>query len=120
MTTSTATKLLCPECQRENESERVYCHDCGTRLDRSAVRFRKEPIQDTHKRVRRMFDPQRAKIRAIGISLGRIVVGAGMVAVLLDMILPPDLPAPTKNDVLISGLRFDLESMAAKRQPPQK
>lgn len=120
MTTSTETKLLCPECRRENEAERVYCHDCGTRLDRSAVRIKKEPIQDTHKRVKRMFDPQRAKIRAIAVSLGRVIFGAGMVALLVDMALPPDVPAPKKNEVLISGLRFDLESMVTKHQPPQK
>jgi predicted amidophosphoribosyltransferase len=61
MTTTTTTstpKLFCPECRRENEPERIYCHDCGTRLDRSAAaRSKKEPIQDTHKRVKRMFDP---------------------------------------------------------------
>ena len=30
-------KLVCPECQRQNEPERIYCHDCGARLDRSAL-----------------------------------------------------------------------------------
>src|SRR5436305_14599718 len=96
-TAATTTKLLCPECQRENESERIYCHECGTRLDRAAVRIKKEPIQDTHKRVKRMFDPQRAKIRALGMSLGRVIVGAGVAALLLDMVLPPDIPAAPKN-----------------------
>jgi len=70
----TSTKLLCPECRRENESERVYCHDCGTRLDRAAVRFKKEPIADTHKRVKRMFDPTRAKIKAYFLSFSRMVL----------------------------------------------
>jgi len=119
-TTSTisTTKLLCPECQHENEPERIYCHDCGTRLDRSKVRVKKEPIQDTHKRVKRMFDPTRAKLKAIGKSLVRVMFGAGLVALLLDMVLPPELPTP-KKDALVSGLRFDLETMATKRQPPR-
>jgi hypothetical protein len=117
-TTTSTTKLLCPECQHENEPERVYCHDCGARLDRSKVRIKKEPIQDTHKRVRRMFDPTRAKIKALGVSLVRVLFGAGLVALLLDMVLPPELPNP-KKDALVSGLRFDLETMATKRQPPQ-
>src|SRR5436305_15033329 len=106
-TAATTTKLLCPECRRENEPERIYCHACGTRLDRAAVRFKKEPIQDTHNRVKRMFDPQRAKIYAFLRGFGRVIFGAGLVALLLDMVLPPDVPPKTKNEVLVSGLRFD-------------
>src|SRR5438552_9560229 len=119
-TTTTATKLLCPECRRENEPERVYCHECGTRLDRSAVRVKKEPIQDTHKRVKRMFDPTGAKLRAWFFATSKLMLAAGVVAVLVEMFLPPDVPAPPKNAVLASSLRFDLESMATKHQPPQK
>src|SRR5689334_1247863 len=124
MTTTTSTtitsKLLCPECRRENEPERVYCHDCGTRLDRTAVRVKKEPIQDTQKRVKRMFDPHRAKLKAYSLTVSRLVLGAGFAAVLVDMVLPPDVPAPSKNQVLVSSLRFDLESMATKRVPARK
>src|SRR3954467_8578399 len=114
-TTAAATKLLCPECRRENESERVYCHECGTRLDRSAVRIKKEPIDDTRKRVKRMFDPQRAKIRALFFATIKLVLAAAVVAVLVDIFLPPDVPPPSKNQMLVSTLRFDLENMATKR-----
>lgn len=68
---ATAPKLLCPECQRENESERVYCHDCGARLDRSAVAPTKEPPKDTHKRLKKFFDPQRARIRYFFLNRAR-------------------------------------------------
>ena len=37
MTSKQMIKLVCPECQRQNEPERIYCHDCGARLDRSAL-----------------------------------------------------------------------------------
>src|SRR5690349_18433273 len=121
MTTATTdTKLLCPECRRENEPERIYCHDCGTRLDRSAVRFRKEPIKDTHKRVQRMFDPQRAKIRALFFMTSKVLLGAGAVAIFVCMFLPADVPPPLKEGMLVSALRFDLEEMARKHQPQQK
>src|SRR4051812_48238643 len=118
--TTTSTKLLCPECRRENEAERIYCHDCGTRLDRSAVRYKKEPIQDTHKRVKRMFDPQGAKLKALVFSITKLLFGAGMLALVVDMALPPDVPPAAKNQLMVSTLRFDLESMATKRQPTQK
>lgn len=123
-TTSTpakaSTAVLCPECRRENEPERVYCHDCGTRLDRSAVRIKKEPIEDTHKRVKRMFDPQRAKIKAYSLATIKMLVGAGLLALVVDMFLPPDVPPPSKELLLISSLRGDLESMSTKGQPAEK
>ena len=34
---NTITKLICPECRHENEAERVYCHDCGARLNKPAA-----------------------------------------------------------------------------------
>src|SRR3954464_9261653 len=119
-TTAAATKLLCPECRRENESERIYCHECGARLDRSAVRVKKEPIDDTRKRVKRMFDPQRAKIRALFFATNKLLLAAAGVAVLVALFSPPDLPPPSKNQMLVSTLRFELESMATKRQPVRK
>ena len=119
MTTTTETKLICPECRHENEPERIYCHDCGARLDRSAVRLKKEPVVDTRKRVKKMFDPQRARIRAFFFRTSKLVLGAAAAALLLEMALPPDLPAPAKTEVVASQMRFDVETMSAKRQPPQ-
>jgi hypothetical protein len=31
------TKLACTECQHQNEVQRIYCHNCGAKLDRSAL-----------------------------------------------------------------------------------
>ena len=30
------SQLVCPECRHENEAERVYCHNCGAKLNRTA------------------------------------------------------------------------------------
>ena len=119
-TAAVATRLVCPECRHENEPERIYCHQCGVRLDRSAVRVKKEPIQDTQKRVKRMFDPSGAKLRAFAKEFVKLILGAGLVALVLDMILAPELPQPSKSAALVSSVRFDLESMATKHQPPSK
>lgn len=119
-TTATATKIVCFECRHENEPERIYCHECGTRLDRSAVRFKKEPVEDTHKRVKQMFDPKRAKMRAMAVEAVKLILGAGLVAILVDMGLSPDVPPPVKNGMLVSSVRFDLENMASKHQPPRR
>jgi hypothetical protein len=120
-TTTSTTKLLCPECQHENESERIYCHSCGARLDRSAaaVRNSKEEVQATRRRVRRLFDPQRGKVRAVFLKIIKLVLGAGAVATIMQMILPPDVPAAGKTELLGSQIRFELENAAIRHQPPQ-
>ena len=114
----TTAKLVCPECQHENEAERIYCHSCGTRLDRSAVRVHKEPVDDTRKRVRKMFDPHRDRIRILLFTMGKLVLGACGAAAIVQMVLPPDVPAPPKLDFLSSQIRFDLERMSTRHQPP--
>lgn len=119
MTTTSTTKLICPECQHENEPERVYCHSCGAKLDRSAVAVTKEPVKDTRQRVKRMFDPTRAKIRFLFFKTSRMILSAGGLALLILMILPPDIPEPTNALVLASQTRIDMENAIMRHQPAQ-
>jgi hypothetical protein len=53
------TKLVCAECRHENEAERIYCHNCGERLDRSAVSAQKkaQDPQEVHRRLQKMLGP---------------------------------------------------------------
>ena len=120
-TTTSTAKLICPECRHENESERIYCHSCGTRLDRSAVAVRnsKEDVKATRQRVRKLFDPQGVKLRALLFKIVKLVLGAGAAAVVMQMILPPDVPSPPKTELAASQIRFDLENAALRHQPPQ-
>jgi hypothetical protein len=113
------TKLICPECRHENESERIYCHSCGARLDRSAAGLRKDDPQETRRRVKKLFDPQRAKLRLLFFTVSKSILGACALAALIQMILPPDVPAPVKTEMLASQIRLDLESMTTRHQPPQ-
>ena len=89
-------KLICPECRHENEAERIYCHDCGARLDRSAlakVMPKQENAKETQRRLKSMLDPQRAKIRHMFFKVSKLVLGAFGLAMLIQMLLPPDVPA---------------------------
>jgi hypothetical protein len=112
-------KILCPECQHENEPERVYCHNCGARLDRSAVIPTKEPAKDTQKRVKKMFDPHRMRIRFLFFKTSKMILVAGLLAVVIQLLLPPDIPAPTKTEMLASQVRLDMENAVSRHQPPQ-
>jgi hypothetical protein len=105
-------KLICPGCQRENEAERIYCHDCGEKLDRSASSSRllpKETMADKRRRVRKLFDVRRAKIRFLILRTAKVVLGALALAALIQMILPPDLPPASAEKAGISQVNFELE-----------
>jgi hypothetical protein len=114
MKTAEIIKLICPECQRENEAERIYCHDCGARLDRSAASslvLPKETMAQKRKRVRKLFDARRAKIRAWAFRIVKLLLAALLLAAAVQMVLPPDVPPPAReNQTGISQINFELES----------
>ncbi|MFN2540682.1 MAG: zinc ribbon domain-containing protein [Chthoniobacterales bacterium] len=120
--TTTMVKLVCAECGHENEPERIYCHSCGMRLDRSAVVSKKsvqEGLKETQRRVRRIFDPTRVKIRLWFFRTAKLVLGACATAALIQMFSPPDVPAPVKPLLLPSQLNFDLENAVNYHRPAQ-
>ena len=112
------TKLICPECQRENEPERIYCHDCGAKLDRTAViASRPADARDKERqRVRNMFDPHRAKMRLWFFRVCRLVLGAFLGAVLIQMLLPPDV-APEKKALILSQVGLEVENAVTYHRP---
>jgi hypothetical protein len=112
-------KLVCPECRRENEPERIYCHDCGARLDRSAlakVAPKGEDAKETQRRLRSMLDPQRAKMRLMFFKVSKLILGALAMAAVIVMVLPPlDVPARVKSDEFPPQITLDLENATTSR-----
>jgi hypothetical protein len=112
-------KLVCPECRRENEPERIYCHDCGARLDRSAlakVAPKGEDAKETQRRLRSMLDPQRAKMRLMFFKVSKLLLGALAMAAVIVMVLPPlDVPARVKSDEFPPQITLDLENATTSR-----
>jgi hypothetical protein len=108
-------KLICPECRRENEAERIYCHDCGARLDRTALA--KEPpktedVKETQRRLKTLLDPGRLKMRLMFFKVSKVILGALVAAAIVQMILPPDMPAPPKTGEFPPQIGLDLENAA--------
>jgi hypothetical protein len=117
-------RLLCPECRRENEPERIYCHDCGTRLDHSALGKRKaastETPADVHKRVTGMFNGRRGRARALVVKGAKLLLAAGFAAAVVLMLLPPPaVPPMVKSEALPPQISLDLEGMTQYHRPPQ-
>ena len=113
------TAVVCPECRHENESERVYCHGCGARLDRAAARVVKGDVDDARKRVAQLFDPNRARMRTLFFKISKVLLGALILAGLVEMALPPDLPAPPTGLMQASQVGLDLERATSRHQPAQ-
>jgi hypothetical protein len=106
-------KLVCPECQRQNEPERIYCHDCGARLNRSAlakVAPKQEDPKQTQRRLKQLLDPGRLKMRLLFFKISKIILGACALAAFIEMLLPPIyLPERVKN-VELQQINLDLEN----------
>ena len=115
-TTTTMTKLVCGECRHENEAERIYCHNCGERLDRSAAAARKPMVDptETHRRLQKMLEPP-SRVRHNFFAVGKLVLAAVAAAALVEMALPPELPAPTK--IVSPQIDLDLENAHLRPSP---
>lgn len=106
MTTDTVPKIICAECRHENEAERIYCHNCGERLDRSAVIAKKkaEDPTETHRRLRKMLEGP-SRTRQNFFTASKLVLAAAATAGLVQMILPPEFPEAVKTT---SPVQLDL------------
>ena len=115
-------KLICPECRRENEPERIYCHDCGARLDRSALAKaapKEEDPNATQRRLKTMFDPRRALLKKRFFDISKLILGALALAAIVQMIRLPDLPERSKEPMLSAPIGLDLENATMTPGSPQ-
>ena len=94
-------KLTCSQCGFENEPERVYCHNCGTKLDRSLLPKDTTSPEDNlaaaRKRIKKMTNP--GKGMAEFKTAINTLVWAVLVAALYLIFSPPELgPLPREKE----------------------
>lgn len=92
-------RLTCTSCNHENEIERVYCHNCGEKLDRSLLPAVNEDKSDDdrekeRKKVKSMMNPHRLSwLRTVKvfvlIELLAAAVAAGYLATQAPEAVPP-------------------------------
>ena len=113
-------KLVCPECQRQNEPERIYCHDCGARLDRSALAKVVSKVEDPkqiQRRLKLLLNPGRVRIRLMFFQISKLILGACVLAALIQMFRSPeDLPERLRN-VELQQLNLELEKAITSHSP---
>ncbi len=108
-------KLICPECNYVNEPERVYCHSCGVKLDRSILP-ENQPAQAGAKP--RPLKKRRVSTFSFGAFLGkliRLVLGSAVVAALILMALPPEEVPEVSEEASMSPpmILMDLQASAS-------
>src|SRR5437867_523967 len=85
----------CKECGHENEPERIYCHNCGTKLDRSflAAEEKKEieTPAEVRKRIIKATNPRRAIFTRASFRklLETVAIGA-VIAIVVQVAREPD------------------------------
>ena len=121
MKTATPVQLACPECRRDNEAERIYCHDCGARLDRSALASfktgKKETSEELHKRMRGMFSQRRVRARLLFFKIAKLLLIACASAAAVEILIPPDVPPLVKSEGFPPQINLSLETLTESRQP---
>jgi hypothetical protein len=85
-------KLNCKECGYQNEPERVYCHNCGVKLDRSMLPREAEKTErnQLRKRVKKMTNPKSGFFAGFWRTLISTVIWAALVAALIQIVRPPE------------------------------
>ncbi len=111
-TTEPTKKVICAECRHENEAQRIYCHNCGERLDRSAVLAEKKAKapEDEFRRLQKMMEGP-SQLRRNFFAVSKLALAAVAAAALVEIASPPDLPAPTKT--VPPQMDLDLENAAS-------
>ena len=105
--------IACPNCGFENELGRIFCHQCGNKLDLNAV---KPPSQGGPKiRRRRTWTPAGAARRAAEIVILLLLAWALYLACQVAEFRPAK---PTNADLLAAdNKRLELDQLVLRQQP---
>jgi len=94
--------LPCEQCEYVNEPERVYCHNCGAKLDRSllpkAEAKKQDQPEEARKRIAKMTNPSSGWFwREIKMLFKVAFFSALIAALYLFLQKPENLPEPSKE-----------------------
>ena len=98
--------LKCASCGHENEPERVYCHNCGSKLDRTLLPKAEDTKDGESKdadlrRIKKMMNPRRAGAGFNDVKIGiQVVIFAIIVAAMFLLWQKPDSVPESRKDYL--------------------
>lgn len=114
--------LTCSQCGFANEAERVYCHNCGAKLDRSVLPKADAPTQQSfeksRRRVQKMTNPGSSVITRELKALIKTLIYAGLVASIIQIVRPPaDVPSAKSDEASLRMVSSDLADALESAQP---
>ena len=109
--------LLCKECKFENEPERVYCHNCGAKLDRSllppeVVQTRRDPAE-MQREVQKMMKPAPVRLGRVVRNLLFCLIFGGLVAAGFEAFREPQGVPDLKQEQIDNARQIDAELQAS-------
>src|SRR3954465_14490053 len=111
-----AITLTCKDCGYNNEPERVYCHNCGAKLDRSVLpkeeQLRRESPEKARKRIMKMTNPGSSVVKRELSAFVKTIVFALLAAILIAMVRPPETVPPMQSEAPARLLASDLSDLA--------
>lgn len=112
--------LPCDQCGFLNEPERVYCHNCGAKLDRSllpkAPEKKAESPEKARKRVAKMTNPKSGGAMREITALFKVVLGSASLAAIILLAQKPDGVPESKKEL---GTRLVSSDMMDALESPQ-
>lgn len=114
---SSLPSIACKECGHVNEGERLYCHNCGNKLDRSSILSQQQEEglspEETRRRLKKMMNPAGTGWSLAGfLKTGtKTILSAALAGALIDIALPPE-NVPPMPDSVDDSPRIALESLA--------
>ena len=100
---TTPTTITCKECGHSNESQRIYCHNCGVKLDRSILppeATLEETQEDVRKRVTSTVTPQTGFFARGWQSALETLAWSILAAVLVQVCRTPDGVPVVRDDLV--------------------
>ncbi len=99
-----ADQLTCGACGFSNEPERVYCHNCGAKLDRTLLPIveqdkNQESAESARRRIRKMTNPSGMTVGQLLKSLFSVCFWAALVAAIGLIARKPDGVPEDKNEI---------------------
>ncbi len=111
--------LLCKQCNFENEPERVYCHNCGAKLDRSLLppeaTKREDPVV-VQERVRKMIRPRGVSAWQRGKNLVTSLIVSAVLAAIIVIAQPPGGAPNLSQEVVMEAPPITDDMEAAQQQ----
>jgi hypothetical protein len=103
MAKTNAPTLTCKNCSYVNEPERVYCHNCGQKLDRSVLpkesEVRRESPEKAQRRIRKMTNPGANAFTREAATLVKTLAWAVVAAAIVQIARPPDGVPPGRGEI---------------------